>query len=230
MSHRRDVRQAVLLSAFLVVYGNAKSALVGDAPEGVPLGVGFGLLLTGLMALWARYVLRLDRDELGLANARARQSLIWGLIVTLVVLALTQLGARLAPAGSLADSVPRSLLRLSDEQVLRRIGFMLPFDTALPEEVAFRGVLLAALRRRYTAVPAVVLAAIPFALWHVVLTGLETERRDPLLLIGKLGADFTGGLWFGFLRVRTGHLAGGVLAHWLIDAGLMLGARANQTG
>jgi len=42
-----------------------------------------------------------------------------------------------------------------------------------------------------------------------------------LLYVGALAALFGGGLLFGLVRQATGHLAGAVLAHWLMVANIV---------
>ena len=123
---------------------------------------------------------------------------------------------------------------LSFQALLWRGCLWMPLDTALPEEFAFRGVLLAVLRRRWAPPWATVLSAVPFTLWHgvivtrtVLLTNLEGE---PLLVIvglaGAYAAVFFGGILFAALRLATGHLAGSIVAHWAFNAALLVGLYA----
>jgi uncharacterized protein len=79
------------------------------------------------------------------------------------------------------------------------------------EELFFRGLLQGALTRRIAAVPALFLAAIIFSFAHVLDEGILA----PLAL-------FPMALVLGYLRLRTGKLAAGVVAHCLFNASAFL--------
>jgi hypothetical protein len=72
-----------------------------------------------------------------------------------------------------------------------RVFVTMPIDTVIPEEVAFRGLLLAVLLRRYAVVPAVLLSSLAFTLWHVVIVartlGHTNLIDDPLYAVLPLG-------------------------------------------
>ncbi len=110
----------------------------------------------------------------------------------------------------------------------------MPLDTARPGGIPFRGVLLAVLRRRWAAPWATVLSAVPFTLWHGVIVtrtiALTNLQADPLLVIvglaGAFAAVFVGGILFAALRLATGHLAGSIVAHWALNAALLVGLYA----
>jgi membrane protease YdiL (CAAX protease family) len=115
--------------------------------------------------------------------------------------------------------------------LLWRVAVWMPLDTVLPEELAFRGVLLASLMRRLPTVPAALVSAGVFTLWHAVIvsrTLAQTNLRSQpvffvLGFVGAFGAIFVGGLLFATLRIRTRHLAGSMLAHWAFNTLLLLG-------
>jgi membrane protease YdiL (CAAX protease family) len=123
-------------------------------------------------------------------------------------------------------------------EMLRDVLVRLPVTVAFLEELAFRGLLLSALKRRYSPPASVVGSALAFAAWHYAVTA-ETARqtnlataRLPHSLKPYLGALTTAGgllttgaagVGFGLLRERTGNLAGPVVAHWMVDA-LMIAA------
>jgi membrane protease YdiL (CAAX protease family) len=125
------------------------------------------------------------------------------------------------------NSLPREVL-------LWRAFFWMPLDTAVPEEIAFRGVLLGALRRRLSDRGAVVVSALIFTAWHAVIVSrtiaLTNLQAVPILVIlGLLGAYLAicvGGVLFAFLRVTTGHLVASIVAHWGFNAALLLGLGA----
>jgi membrane protease YdiL (CAAX protease family) len=111
---------------------------------------------------------------------------------------------------------------LTEAELRQRVAFFLPLDTVLPEEVAFRGVLLGALRRRSPAPMAVALAAVPFTFWHTALALQETPSRNLTQLALKFAGYFLAGVGFGALRETTGALSSCLAAHWTLNATLML--------
>jgi tRNA pseudouridine32 synthase/23S rRNA pseudouridine746 synthase len=115
--------------------------------------------------------------------------------------------------------------------IIARATIWMPLTTALPEEFAFRGVLLGLLRRRLRPLTAAVVAAIPFGLWHG-LTVFHTVGNTSLAhttfgwILGSAGgflAVFVGGLLFAFLRLKTGNLIASFFAHWGFNAAILVG-------
>lgn len=124
-----------------------------------------------------------------------------GMIALGVIVA--QLGAlllRVAP--ELASENLQELVRLSR---FTSLGSFLVYALAVSigpgvsEELAFRGLILAGFRSRYSSATAVTLSALLFALMHI----------DPLHVL----LTFPAGLWLGWLVVRTGSLYPAVVAH-----------------
>ena len=219
------------LSLVLVVYGNLASLLIGG---GVPAagwpGVLVGLLLIAAMLLWAARVGHLGPRELGLQPHGLAGSAGWGLLVALATGLAAVLFLRFPPL--LAGPVVYApLSQASAATLLWRIEVWMPLDTVLPEELAFRGVLLASLMRRLPIVRAALASAGVFTLWHAVIvtrTLAQTIlRSEPVFLalgfVGAFGAIFVGALLFATLRIRTRHLAGSMLAHWAFNSLLLVG-------
>jgi membrane protease YdiL (CAAX protease family) len=249
-------------AAFLVAFGNAKAILLGPSPAGSLTGVGAGLLLSGVVVAWSRAA-RLGPAELGVAvhppsaaGRSLRAGLLWGLGLGAVPLAAAYLD--LLPSDRPEAEVPWP-------DLARRIALYLPLDTVLPEELAFRGLLLGWLLRargldprnplgalasparpaagsspmkgiqrlpgrlwsllRGPATVPVLLAAVPFVLWHLALAWREMPEPRLGELAAKLVGYFLGGVVFRYLRVATGHLAGSLAAHWAFNALAMLAAR-----
>ena len=120
--------------------------------------------------------------------------------------------SRLAAAG-LADFLYQAAVRI-------------PLGTALFEELLFRGLLYGALLKASGHRAAILGSSVVFGLWHVrptheLLTETEALSGDVLLGLaigGGVLATFVGGLLFAWLRYKTGHVIGGVLAHGLINS------------
>ncbi len=110
---------------------------------------------------------------------------------------------------------------------------VIPLATAIPEELAFRGVLLALLHRHTTSRRAVVISSLLFAVWHLLpaLSGsaanLAADRAatdagvglaaTALRVAGTLALTFAGGLVFCELRRRAHSLLAPVVAHWALN-------------
>ncbi len=106
----------------------------------------------------------------------------------------------------------------------------LPLGTAIPEELAFRGLVLGLLIRKLTPLRATLVTSAIFVAWHVVVqvqTLAVTNFTNPWQIVPAMGLAFAGlfagGVIFALLRLRTRNLAGAVVAHWLFDAGLITG-------
>jgi uncharacterized protein len=103
------------------------------------------------------------------------------------------------------------------------------FGVALPEELAFRGLLHARLTAAFTYRKAMIIGSLCFAAWHLVVNLVTLSELglglNPILGLGMYFGQFAAlaitGLIFGYLREWSGNLAGCVVAHWLADALLM---------
>jgi membrane protease YdiL (CAAX protease family) len=195
------------------------------------------VLLVGLVLIWGRWSDQLTATELGLTPRRLVRSAGVGLLVALGTAVPALLFLRFPPlVGQAVEYAP--LASLSPEALLWRAFVWMPLDTAIPEEVAFRGVLLASLRRRWSELPAVLVSAAVFTSWHgvivsrtVALTNLQSEPRLAMLgLLGALLAVGVGGVLFAWLRLATGHLAGSIVAHWAFNAVLLLSLGSGGEG
>ena len=115
---------------------------------------------------------------------------------------------------------------------------VVPLGTVVPEEVGFRGVLWAALRRDHGVRSATVWSSVAFGLWHVLPTLSQANpalvavvgqgARSKIALVGG-GVMFTGlaGALFCELRRRTGSLLAPAGLHWATNGlGVLLSAVA----
>lgn len=156
--------------------------------------------------LWRRHS---DLDRYGFTLSPLRRPLLFYLAAVAVVFPLFALGyqiylhrvcghlpAWLGPCGPL----PRQHLRLPPQLLLTVVGQL--FVVALPEEFFFRGFLQGRLSEAFSQPISVVLAALLFALGHLLVS------LDP----GSLAVFFPG-LLFGLLRAATGSILAGTLFH-----------------
>src|SRR2546428_3379454 len=106
----------------------------------------------------------------------------------------------------------------------------LPLLTVIPEELAFRGLVLGLLMRKLTPLRATLVTSAIFVAWHVVVqvqTLAVTNFTSPWLIVPAMALAFAGlfagGMIFALLRLRTRNLAAAVVAHWVFHAGLITG-------
>jgi membrane protease YdiL (CAAX protease family) len=218
--------------ALLVAYGNTAAYVAGSALPHGSTGIAFGVALVAVVLVVARLE-RLTLADLGLRRVRLAFDAGVGGAVALFGVSGAIFVLRSPPLlGGPVTYAPLAALDQAD--LLVRVAVTMPLDTAIPEELAFRGLLLAMLIRRYSTAAAVALSALAFAAWHVVIvvaTVAETDLvGDPFFsalgLAGALLAVFAGGVVFAALRVLTGSLAAPIAAHWGFNAALLVGLRA----
>ena len=224
-------RVAVFAAALVFALAAWNNLIVTRLPAHPGSYVAANLTATGLLLAGAR-ASGLSWEELGLAGRRLAAGAKWG-------------GACLAlvAAGYLAAlAVPVVRPLLTDARVAGLDGgglayqvlVSIPLGTVVWEEVAFRGVLLAALARLLSLPAATVVSATVFGVWHVrptldalavndlvdgpVLTGLA-------VLLGCL-ATALAGLILAWLRLRSGSLLAPALLHLATNS---LGALAAAT-
>lgn len=221
------LRQAVLLSLLLVLYGNLTSLFDQERREDFLLYSNLGLL--ALLLLWARWA-GFTMRELGLAGAQIRSSALWGVALG-VVLSLPPVAfIALVPLVTGEPIQAADINDLSGSEMALRLALRVPVGTALFEETAFRGVLYASWLRATDVRRTVLGTGFVFALWHVVVTfnsvrESEVVEAAPLIAIGYLGSLlglFVGGTAFALLRWRTGGVAGPFFFHWIVVAFMTL--------
>jgi membrane protease YdiL (CAAX protease family) len=241
----------VALSAALIVFGNAKSwwdlVVLHTTAAGSTFDVGAGIALV-LGILVGGILVRTNFTALGLAGGTWQSSLRLGVTIGgTVALASGVLivgGALVARRLGLEVASLTPAATVPWGELLWRAVLLLWVDTAIPEELGFRGALLLTLdetapestadctsyRQAWLQVcragirPAVLLSSIVFAAWHVVVV-LQDGETDPMTIASKLLAIAVGGLLFGGLRLVGGNLLAPVVGHWLFDLVSMLAAR-----
>ena len=185
-------------------------------------------------ALSAAAAAGLTADELGLSRDKLAAGLRLGATTA----------APVAAAFALAPVTPaaRPLLRdkriagLSARQLAYQVLLRIPFGTVGWEEIAFRGVLHAALRRVLTERAAIAAESAMFGVWHIRPTAealranqLATGRAARIVAVGAVVASTAAaGVLLSALRERSGSLAAPVLLHLTANcAGPLAGAVAS---
>ena len=128
-----------------------------------------------------------------------------------------------------AAAVPATRPFLNDKRITTldrrglayQVAFRIPVGTVLWEEIAFRGVLQAALRRVMSERAAIAVTSGVFGIWHVRPTaaalrvnGLAGSRRQAAAGVAAgVAVTTAGGVLFSWLRARSGSLAAPVLMH-----------------
>jgi uncharacterized protein len=207
----------------LVLAALAVAKVVDRGVSGAHVAVGLGLI--GCLLVIAR-AQGLAAAELGLARSSWPAGLRWG------AAAATLAGAAYVLVyltGPVRDALPDGGGGLG-RVALWRVLVVIPLGTVLPEELAFRGLLLALLGRRYGVVAGILLSSGLFGLWHVVpsLGGGTTNAT----IASVVGADAAGmvarvvvtvgftslaGALLCWLRLRSGSLLAPILAHWTVN-------------
>jgi membrane protease YdiL (CAAX protease family) len=186
-----------------------------------PLPVAVGLLTAALILVaWTG---GLTRADLGLGWREVPAGLGYGAGAAGFVL-LVLLVAALIPAtnGFLHDS----RAAISGGRLAYELGVSIVLLTAIPEEFAFRGVLLGSGLRLWGPWRASLITSVLFGLWHIAPT-LHTMRDNhavagltasiagqSLVVLGSIAVTFAAGLIFCWLRLRSSSLLAPVMAHF----------------
>ncbi len=180
-----------------------------------------GGLLTGALVLisWSAGATLAD---LGLDRANAGAGLRYGGGAFGIVL-LVLIVAAVIPAtnGFLHDS----RAQISGGRLIYELGVSIVLLTAIPEEFAFRGVLLGSALRLWRPWRASLITSALFGLWHIAPTlhtmsdnrsvsGLAASVGGQVLLVfGSIAVTSIAGLAFCWLRLRSRSLIAPVMAH-----------------
>ena len=234
---RRTVGRArvVAASAALAAVLAAWNGLVVTRLPGYPGSyVVVDVAATALLLLVARAA-GLTWDELGLSRRRLGAGARWG--GACVVLVAVGCAAALAVPALRPLLTDARVSRLDGAGIAYQVLVRVPFGTVLWEEVAFRGVLLAALSRWLRRPVAVAASSAVFGIWHVrpTLSGLAANdlvdgpvATSAAVLLACLGTAAAGVL-FCWLRLRSGSLLAPALLHLATNAlGTLTGAAASR--
>jgi uncharacterized protein len=205
--------------AVLVLFNVTRAVGLLGPPRYVYVPV---ILLVALLALIAWHA-GVTRADLGLDRADVRAGVRYGTGAFGVVL-LALIVAAVIPLtnGFLHDS----RAQISGGRLLYELGVSILLLTAIPEEFAFRGVLLGSAVRLWGPWRASLVTSVLFGLWHVAPT-LSTMADDravaglsasvagkTVTVLGSVAVTFVAGLVFCWLRLRSRSLIAPVLAHF----------------
>jgi uncharacterized protein len=184
------------------------------------------------LARWAG----LSWQELGLGWGTWRRGLIWASGAIGAVAVVFAVGAALPLT---RDAFRDARYHLGWEHALLTAFVLIPLGTVLFEEVAFRGVLWALLRRWRGTGTATAISSALFGVWHVLPSlGLAGDNEAIGSAVGKGSAGqavsvlgtvaFTGlaGVVFCELRRRSGSLLAPAGLHWATNALSVLASAA----
>ena len=209
--------------AVLVLFSAVRAAGLLEGPLRY-IWVQMGLLVIVLAlvawtagAMWAD--LGLDRTDVG-AGLRYGAGAVGIVLLVLVLAAVIP-----STNGYLHDS----RAQISGGRLLYELGVSIVLLTAIPEEFAFRGVLLGSALRLWGPWRASVITSLLFGLWHIEPT-LGTMRDNHataglsasiggqvLVVLGAIAVTFVAGLVFCWLRLRSRSLIAPVMAHAAIN-------------
>ena len=185
-----------------------------------PLPVAVGLLIAALILVaWTG---GLTRADLGLGGADVPAGLRYGAAAVGIVL-LVLLVAALIPAtnGFLHDS----RAAISGGRLAYKLGVSILLLTAIPEEFAFRGVLLGSALRMWGPWRASLVTSALFGLWHIAPTlhtmsanhefkgAAASVAGQVLLVLGAIAVTSAAGLALCWLRLKSRSLIAPVMAH-----------------
>ena len=209
----RDAGFAVASCAVLAVYNNVIGAQPWHRRWYAPVNAG-----AAGAALAAAAAGGLTAADLGLGRGRWRPGRLGA-----------RLGAVTAAGWLAAAAMPATRPLLNDKRITgldRRelayqVAFRIPVGTVLWEEIAFRGVLQAALRRVMPEPAAIAVTSGVFGVWHVRPTaaalrvnGLAGQRGQVVARVAAgVAVTTAGGALLSWLRARSGSLTAPVLLH-----------------
>ena len=221
---RRDAAVAVVLALLIISYGN----LISLRPDEVRIDYVWAFILgnlifVGLLLAWLIRIEGLSLAAVGLTSENAGRSARMGAILAAV--AITPVVLFFALSAAVGSGFSRQDIDdTSWGGFFLWAGFKQPVGTSFFEELLFRGVLLAKMTVAWGQRRALLASSAVFALWHLVIsyrTIQDTNVASPaglalVAILASLLGVFVGALFLGYLRQRTGNLAGSLVFHWLV--------------
>jgi uncharacterized protein len=185
-----------------------------------PEGVGVGLLIAALLLIaWSNGATPAD---LGLGRSDVWAGLAYGAGACGAVLLVLIVGAVIpATNGFLHDA----RAQIDGGRLLFELVVSIVLLTAIPEELAFRGVLLGSALKLWGPWSASLITSALFGLWHIAPTlGTMSDNHEfrgaaasvggeILLVLGAIAVTSIAGLVFCWLRLRSKSLIAPIMAH-----------------
>jgi uncharacterized protein len=207
----------VLTVAVLVAFTLARSFRLLSSP--IPdLSI---VLLVAALALIA-WTTGATLADLGLRPRDMPAGLAYGAGACAVVLLVLAVAAVIpATNGFLHDS----RAQIDGGRLAYQLGVPIVLLTAIPEEFAFRGVLLGSALKMWGPWRASLVTSALFGLWHIAPTfgtmadnhefrgAAASAAGEALLVLGAIAVTFAAGLVFCWLRLRSKSLIAPIMAH-----------------
>jgi membrane protease YdiL (CAAX protease family) len=212
----------VVFEIFLFVYNNIVNLLPAELHA--RLYVWMNLLVLALVWLWARRNLNLNAGDAGFTKKDLGKSILYGFGLTALIIVPAFALRHLLPALGITGTFVR-LEGFSRAELWWRVLVRIPLGTGFFEEMLFRGIFYGYLIKQYSSRRAMLYSSLFFAFWHIMpalkLITIDFHVTSPfaviaLWVVGMSGA-FIAGLIFGWIRDRTGNIAGCLIAHILIN-------------
>jgi membrane protease YdiL (CAAX protease family) len=210
--------------ALLAVHNVVGNEVLSDAAY-VPANLITGGALVGLA-----FLAGVSFAAIGLDRGDAASGLRWGATIAALVATAIVLGVLLPPTRHFFED--ERVSGLSGGGLAYQALVRIPLGTALFEELAFRGVLLALLLRISSTGTAVITSSTLFGLWHVLPTisalrindlATGTTTRTAAVVAAVVVTGVAGAL-LCWLRLYTGSLAAPVLVHVATNSFAIVGA------
>jgi uncharacterized protein len=192
----------------------------------VPTNLAVGALLLAIAVASGVSV-----DELGLAGSDVARGLWIGAAVVVAAVSVVAVGAALPITRGLFED-QRVADVTNGGQLAYQALVRIPLGTALFEEVAFRGVLLALVARHWSLGVAVAASSALFGLWHIRPTMAALAANDLAVsgvaqtsaVVGAVVVTAVAGVLFCVLRLWSGSLVAPVLVHAAINSSSIVAA------
>jgi membrane protease YdiL (CAAX protease family) len=192
----------------------------------LPANLGVAIALVGLARLSG-----VRPSELGLSRSNVGRGTRVGLVAAVPLAAVVAAGV----------AIPWTRRMLADEKItgtrpaeaVFETVVRIPLETALAEEVIFRGVLLALGQRSRSRRWAVATSSMLFGLWHVVPTlgalerGAQSrpEAQATVSTAAVVATTAGAGAGFAWLRLRANSVVAPILAHAALNMVAFVGVR-----
>jgi membrane protease YdiL (CAAX protease family) len=214
-------RAFALTAAVLVAFNVARGlGAFGDWDDLAAIG------LTGVLVLVA-VIARVGPDVLGLERADVRRGLAYGGVAVGLVVVVVGVTAALPATSSFLDD---ARVDVSFAAMVHEVLVGIVLATVVPEELAFRGLLLGTGAEAWGRWRGALASSALFGLWHIsptLSTSGDNARLadastgaggDVGLVVGAVALTFVAGLVFSWMRLRSRSLVAPMLAHAATNA------------